>query len=77
MKVRKKTEYRRLAHSEIERRRRAKINMVLAELRMIIPSSKAKDNNHQLSILENAIEYIDFLHHKLGITESDLASQVI
>jgi hypothetical protein len=58
--------HRKVQHSQIERRRRDKINTCLEELRTLVPKSTLQPNLHQLNVLENAVEYIKYLETRLG-----------
>jgi hypothetical protein len=53
-----KEKKRRFAHSEIERRRREKINACLEQLKELVPTSANQIRLHQVEILENAVLYI-------------------
>ncbi|CAG8661492.1 16036_t:CDS:2 [Funneliformis caledonium] len=52
---------RKVSHSAIERRRREKINDKIMQLKDLIPSCADQDHLHKLSILQSAIEYIQYL----------------
>ncbi|CAI2173894.1 10657_t:CDS:2 [Funneliformis geosporum] len=52
---------RKVSHSAIERRRREKINDKIMQLKELIPSCADQDHLHKLSILQSAIEYIQYL----------------
>ena len=53
--------HRRRAHSEIERKRRVKMSAAFVTLQNLIPSLRSKESVQKLSILENAIAYIQEL----------------
>ncbi|RCI02476.1 hypothetical protein CU098_010134 [Rhizopus stolonifer] len=52
---------RKLSHSAIERRRREKINDKILQLKELIPSCADRDHLHKMTVLQSAIEYIDYL----------------
>ncbi|CAG8777760.1 6782_t:CDS:1, partial [Acaulospora morrowiae] len=52
---------RKVSHSAIERRRRERINDKIMQLKELIPSCADQDHLHKLSILQSAIEYIQYL----------------
>ncbi|CAJ0927219.1 14040_t:CDS:2 [Entrophospora sp. SA101] len=52
---------RKASHSQIERRRRERINDKIMQLRELIPGCSEQENMHKLSVLQNAIEYIEYL----------------
>ncbi|CAB4484314.1 HLH-domain-containing protein [Rhizophagus irregularis] len=52
---------RKVSHSAIERRRRERINDKILQLKELIPSCADQDHLHKLSILQSAIEYIQYL----------------
>lgn len=56
---------RKLQHIEIERRRRDKISDCLEELKSLVPKSSHGNRLYQLTILENAIDYIRELKEKV------------
>jgi hypothetical protein len=51
-------QYRKQQHSSIERKRRLKINKCMEELKKLVPKSNTQLYLHQLTILENACDYI-------------------
>ncbi|KAI8089844.1 uncharacterized protein BX664DRAFT_334061 [Halteromyces radiatus] len=52
---------RKISHSAIERRRRERINDKIMQLKQIIPSCADQENLHKMSILQSAIDYIQYL----------------
>ncbi|RIA83808.1 hypothetical protein C1645_716012 [Glomus cerebriforme] len=56
---------RKVSHSAIERRRRERINDKIMQLKELIPSCADQDHLHKLSILQSAIEYIQYLQDRV------------
>ncbi|CAG8477354.1 5384_t:CDS:2 [Paraglomus brasilianum] len=52
---------RKVSHSAIERRRRERINDKIMQLKDLIPCCADQDHLHKLNILQNAIDYIQYL----------------
>ncbi|KAI0014543.1 hypothetical protein F4780DRAFT_767796 [Xylariomycetidae sp. FL0641] len=60
---------RRVAHSDIERRRRSKINEEFEKLKSLVPACAGEDM-HKLAILQAATEYVQYLQDCVGRLES-------
>lgn len=56
-----RTHKRKQAHCIIERKRRNREKECIAKLKDLVPASANQVNLHQLTILENAVEYLEFL----------------
>nr|CAG8569784.1 1565_t:CDS:2 [Entrophospora candida] len=71
---------RKASHSQIERRRRERINDKIMQLRELIPGCSEQENMHKLSVLQNAIEYIEsikkskFNRYEIPIPKSFLSA---
>lgn len=77
-----KKEARKIAHSDIERRRRLKINEQFDQLRSLVPAcTQFKDASggdsglHKLEILEHTVKYIEHLHTCLDLTNDQEEEQ--
>ncbi|EPS36130.1 hypothetical protein H072_10339 [Dactylellina haptotyla CBS 200.50] len=57
---------RKTAHSEIERRRRSKMNDQFAKLKSMVPACKNQDM-HKLAILEATTEYLAYLEEAIKV----------
>nr|CAG8441429.1 8960_t:CDS:2 [Entrophospora candida] len=68
---------RKASHSQIERRRRERINDKIMQLRELIPGCSEQENMHKLSVLQNAIESIKkskFNRYEIPIPKSFLSA---
>ncbi|SAL97589.1 hypothetical protein [Absidia glauca] len=63
---------RRVSHSAIERRRRERMNDKIMQLKDIIPTCADQDNLHKLTILQSAIDYIQYLKNQVDSAEPAL-----
>jgi hypothetical protein len=62
-----KARSRKLTHSNIERKRRDRINEKIIRLRDAVPIIRGQDGMHKVAILEKAAEYIESLQKELAV----------
>ncbi|KAF3940314.1 hypothetical protein ABW19_dt0200870 [Dactylella cylindrospora] len=67
---------RKTAHSEIERRRRSKMNDQFAKLKSMVPACKNQDM-HKLAILEATTEYLAYLEEAIKVYRNAGSDSVI
>ncbi|KAF3922504.1 hypothetical protein AA313_de0210059 [Arthrobotrys entomopaga] len=67
---------RKTAHSEIERRRRSKMNDQFAKLKSIVPACRNQDM-HKLAILEATTEYLAYLEEVIKVYRNAGSESVI
>ncbi|KAF3931901.1 hypothetical protein ABW20_dc0100193 [Dactylellina cionopaga] len=67
---------RKTAHSEIERRRRSKMNDQFAKLKSMVPACKNQDM-HKLAILEATTEYLAYLEEAIKVYRNAGSESII
>lgn len=75
---------RKTAHSEIEKKRRCKINKEFETLKQLVPACRSqmtKENNngnnlHKLVILKETVEYIRYLESIVNVKNSSMVPQI-
>ncbi|EGX45027.1 hypothetical protein AOL_s00173g128 [Orbilia oligospora ATCC 24927] len=67
---------RKTAHSEIERRRRSKMNDQFAKLKSMVPACKNQDM-HKLAILEATTEYLAYLEEAIKVYRNAGSDSVV
>ncbi|KAI9360371.1 hypothetical protein DFJ73DRAFT_757307 [Zopfochytrium polystomum] len=58
--------HRKKAHSAIEKRRRDKLNLLLAELQRLVPACAGRGQMHKLDVLEDTIDHVLELETRLA-----------
>ncbi len=63
------TTKRKATHSQIEKRRRERINHTMERLKSQVPACRAADGLHKLDVLQATADYIDYLHSCIAILD--------